>query len=615
MKKIYLLFACILAINSFGQFANNWQVGNGIGINFSGPTPTLTASALTSHPDNSSSISDAAGNLLFYTNGVSVWNKNHIIMPNGNGLIGSYTGGQCALIIPIPCSPNRYVIFHTTLFSNPGYLSYTVVDMSLNAGLGDVVTTQKNISLGTGWTEKLCAYYNPSGNFYWLLTHKWGNDQFVAFKIDATSIATTSVVTSIGSNHTCGTYGGTHDAMGQLTISPDGSTLANALTCQDKYELFQFSLATGVLSNSIAIPGNSGNAWATVFSPNSKKLYTNTIFTGDIFQYDLTSYNASSVVSSKTNVYSTGMGGYNFGYMELAPDGKIYVPRPNTNFFAVIGTPNNSAATSGFNYNGLSLASGTAQWGTSRIAYNIPSTSTTVTPTYSLTVFSNSATCNGASNGSAAVFASPSASYLYTWTPGNYTTSVVNNLSAGIYSVTVSDGGCSSLTTTVSVIQPSPISIFIDPLQICLGNPGALNPMVTGGTPAYTYSWSNGANTLGTVVSPSVTSNFTLSVTDANGCTNSVVTTVTVDICNGINELDKNISSISIYPNPAGESIKIKSKTAYSHVVITNLIGQKIKTVNAIDSSISISDLSQGVYFIEIFDKTKLIGNAKLIKE
>ncbi|MBN8693781.1 MAG: T9SS type A sorting domain-containing protein [Bacteroidetes bacterium] len=614
MKKIVFLLFSLLSIHSFGQFANNWQVGNGIGINFSGSTPSLTASSITGHPDNSSAISDASGNLLFYTTGVNVWNKNHVIMPNGTGLQGSYTGGQCALIVPIPCNPNRYVIFHTTLFSNPGYLSYTVVDMSLNGGLGDVVTTQKNISLGTGWTEKLCAYYNPAGNFYWLLTHKWGNDQFVAFKIDATSIATTSVVTPIGSNHTCGTLGGAHDAMGQLTISPDGSTVANALTCQDKYELFQFNLATGVLSNSIAIPGNTGNAWATAFSPNSKKLYTNTIFTGDIFQYDLTSYNASSVVSSKTNVYSTGVGGYNFGYMELAADGKIYVPRPNTNFFSVIGSPNNSAATSGFNFNGISLGSGTAQWGTSRIAYNIP-TSVTVTPTFSLTVFSNSATCNGSANGSAAVFASPSASYLYTWTPGNYTTSVVNNLSAGIYSVHVSDGACSSLTTTVSVTQPSPISIFIDPLQICLGNPGTLNPMVSGGTPAYTYSWSHGANTLGTVVSPSVTSNFTLYVTDANGCTSNALTTVTVDICNGINEYDKISSGILLYPNPASDIVKIKSKTTYSHVIITNLIGQKIKTVYTNDGLITISDLTQGVYFIEVFDKNKLIGNAKLIKE
>lgn len=182
------------------------------------PTPI---SGQTSNADNSSSISDASGALLFYTDGSTIWNKNNIVMPNGAGLISSATGGQCGLIVPVPSS-NKYVVFSNTEFSSPGQLHYTIVDMSLNSGLGDVVAGQKNISLGTGWTEKLCAYYNSSCNYYWVLMHRWNNNQFVALKVDAGGVTTTSVISGIGSVHNCGTYSGAHDAMGQLTISKDG---------------------------------------------------------------------------------------------------------------------------------------------------------------------------------------------------------------------------------------------------------------------------------------------------------------------------------------------------------------------------------------------------------
>lgn len=316
-EKIFTFFSFDFSFTFFSQRANIWYFGSNAGLNFNTNPPSALTNGQTNCSDNTSSISDVNGNLLFYTDGSSVWNKNHIIMPNGNGLIGSYTGGQCAVIIPVPCNNNRYVIFHCTEFSNPGWLHCTVVDMSLNGGLGDVVSAQKNISLGSGWTEKICAYYNSVGNFYWVLVHQWGNNNFVAFNVSTTGIATQSVVSSVGSAHTCGSYGGAHDAMGQLTISQNGYLVANALTCQDKIELFNFNVLTGVLSNFISIPGNGGYAWGTAFSSNNNKLYVNSIFGQSIYQYDLTNYNFISISSSIYTVVTTGVASYNFGYMEL----------------------------------------------------------------------------------------------------------------------------------------------------------------------------------------------------------------------------------------------------------------------------------------------------------
>jgi hypothetical protein len=611
MKNLSFLFFAIISLNLSAQFANKWEVGNGFGINFNTPTPSIISGAIPSnHADNSSSISDVSGNLLFYTNGINVWDRTHAVMPNGSGLIGNLSAGQCALIIPIPCSSSKYVIFHCTYYSNPGNLSYSVVDMNLNSGFGDVVAGQKNVSLGTGWTEKLCAYYNPSGNFYWLLTHKWNSDQFVAFKIDVANIAVTSVTSSIGTIHNSGTFGGVHDAMGQLTISPDGTKVLNALTSQDKYDLFDFNIVNGVLSNSIAIPGNSGNAWGTAFSPDSKKIYTNGLYFGDIYQYDISTYTPSAIIASKYQVYSTGVGSYNFGYMELGPDGKVYIPRPNTFFISVINAPNQIGSACSYSFSGLSTGTKQAQWGTSRIAYNIP------IPAQPFTISSSvsNITCFGMANGSATVSTTMSGTYTYSWSPGSYSTSIVNNLNPGIYSVSVSDGLCTTVSTLIAVSQPQPVSINITPSQlICNGNSAILNSTVSGGTPAYSYSWSNGSVFSGTSVSPGVQTTYTLSISDANGCMNQAVTTVSVADCTGIQE-NQNAVSVAVYPNPFCDKLEIKTNTGFDEYVITNVLGSIVRRSKQFSDLIDTKDLQQGVYFIRLFEKGKTIGFQKIIK-
>lgn len=527
MKRLLAFFIAFVSLTQLhSQFANNWKIGNGYGLDFTTPTPVVIGSAITGHPDNSSSISDASGNLLFYTTGTNVWNRNNIIMPNGSGLIGSYTGGQCALIIPIPCNAGKYVIFHTTEFSNPGNLSYSVVDMALNAGLGDVVAGQKNVSLGTGWSEKICAYYNAANNCFWVLTHKWMSDQFVAFRVDASSIATTSVVSSIGSIHNCGSFGGAHDSMGQLTISPDGTKVVNALTCQDKFEFFDFNQATGVVSNSISIAGNGGSAWGTAFSPDSKKVYVNSIFGSSVFQYDISTFTSAAILASKTTVYNTGLGGYNFGYMELGPNGKIYMPRPNTNFLSAINSPNLAGTACNFSYSAISTGTATVQWGMSRIAYNIPASF--LSPTFSLTPATSSVTCNNTSNGSATITPSSAGTYTYNWQPGNLSTPVINNLSAGIYTVTVSNA-CGSSSTTVSVLQQPTPTLSIGNATACLGSTVNILANTIGGSPGYTYSWSQGSSTTAQVNITASPTPITCTVTDSQGCKANASATITIN--------------------------------------------------------------------------------------
>ena len=115
-----------------------WHFGNKAGLNFltNPPTPITTSSVNSTNLSlfATSSMADANGNLLFYTNGKNIWNSNNNIMANGTGLISGNTM-QTNISLKKPGSSNLYYIF-TTSHQIPSGLYYNVVDMNLASGLG-----------------------------------------------------------------------------------------------------------------------------------------------------------------------------------------------------------------------------------------------------------------------------------------------------------------------------------------------------------------------------------------------------------------------------------------------------------------------------------------------
>lgn len=603
----FFISLCILAsfLRAGAQHANHWLFGNHASLNFNTTPPTPVSGGQTNNVDNSSAISDANGNLLFYTDGMSVWNSSNSTMPNGTGLVGHMSAGQCAVIVPIPCHASQYVIFHNTEFSNPGYLNYTVVDMSLNNGSGDVVATQKNVSLGSGWTEKICAYYNASANSYWVLVHKWNSNQFVAFNVSASGIATQSVVSSVGSVHNCGSYGSAHDAMGQLTISPDGTKVLNALTCQDKYELFDFNAATGTLSNPISIPGSGGSAWGTAFSPDSKKIYVNTIFGDHIYQYDISSNNQTSILGSAYVVLATTSSGYNYGYMELGPDGKLYIGKPNTSFLAVVNTPNNAGAACSFSPSGLSLGSQSSNWGLSRIAYNIPPGSNA---TLSVTVAPSGSVCAGNT-----VTLSVASSGSYSWNPGGTgSVIVVAPANTTTYNVTGSLVCNTASASAVVNVWPLPNVSVSGKGMICKGE--TENITASG---ASSYSWSTGQSSASISVSPGLTTTYSVTGTSADGCVNQVLYTVSVSLCDGIQDHSVQ-ASVVIYPNPAHDELWLELPSGNAcQIAIVNAYGSLIRSFSNSPGEhlkLDLSAFETGIYFVQVKSSTQTTLH-KFVKE
>ena len=100
MRTKFLFIFLLIAFNLSSQNEfNNWFFGAGNGLNFSTPNPTLVLGSPINQIEGVASISDASGNLLFYTTGLVVYDRTHNIMLNGTGLLGDGSSTQSSIII------------------------------------------------------------------------------------------------------------------------------------------------------------------------------------------------------------------------------------------------------------------------------------------------------------------------------------------------------------------------------------------------------------------------------------------------------------------------------------------------------------------------------------
>lgn len=279
----------------------HWYFGNRAGIDFSSGTALADTSGALITSEGCASISDTAGNLQFYSDGRTVWNRNHQIMPNGNGLLGGANGSstQQALIIPKPLSPNFYYLFTTDEAENSGAngMRYTVIDMNLDGGLGDIDVTQKNVLLFAPCTEKLAAVNHCNDTNVWVLGHEVNNNHFKAYLLTSIGIDTNAVVSAVG--HNMSTNGG---MQGSMRFSPDGRKICFASdSLLRRIELADFENISGVVSNGITLQLGINFKFVICFSPSSERLYVG----NDIYQYDISLNDTTLIQLSQSTIYNS----------------------------------------------------------------------------------------------------------------------------------------------------------------------------------------------------------------------------------------------------------------------------------------------------------------------
>ncbi|SNZ00273.1 T9SS type B sorting domain-containing protein [Flagellimonas pacifica] len=368
-KYICLFLISLFSFALFGQGeTSNWYFGNGAGIKFNndGTVVPLTNGRINTF-EGCASLSDAAGNLLLYTDGIRVYDGNHSLMQNGSGLYGDPSSTQSAIIVQKPQDPNIIYIFTvdtSTFEDDPDLgLNYSVVDLSLNGGNGAVIL--KNVNLLEDCSEKISAVVkNCMDNSIWVVvlgTYSGGVGRFntyYAYEISPTGVNATPVKSTFNDLQVV-------DPRGYLKFSADGKTLASANSSNGLY-IYDFDANTGVVSNQqiLTITAPNKFPYGIEFSPNQQFLYTHTSnnepanqdggHSSSLLQFDLTAtdISASEVEIDRNPIYR--------GALQLGQNGKIYRTIAEsyikgTPYLGVIENPNEKGIAANYKHNAISL--------------------------------------------------------------------------------------------------------------------------------------------------------------------------------------------------------------------------------------------------------------------
>ena len=361
MKKSLLLsvFSLLTLAISAQKEANYWYFGKNAGIEFKGGKPEALENGALSTNEGCTVISDASGKLLFYSDGTTVWNANHDKMPNGVQLKGSSSSTSSGVAIPKPNNPGIYYLFTVAKEAQQDGLCYSVVDMSMENGLGDVLPTAKNIQLDTLVTEKITAVGHRNGNDVWVIAHKWKSDEFLAYLVTENGVSLPAVSTNVGAIH----KGVKLNTQGYLKSNPDGSNLALALEADGVLELFDFDNSTGVVSNPISVTfPKTAYIYGIEFSPNGSLIYVSGAGVGEIYQFNLQLETVEEIQASMLKIGESPDKKW-IGALQLANDGKIYFPIYETEYLGVIHNPNELGTACGYEDNYVHLNGKLAQLG------------------------------------------------------------------------------------------------------------------------------------------------------------------------------------------------------------------------------------------------------------
>jgi gliding motility-associated-like protein len=359
---------------------NNWVFGYGARVNFSGPIPVGSSNAAINSNESTASVSDpSTGQLLFYTDGLKVWDANNDVMPNGSNLLGGFYNSctQGALIVPFPEDNQRFYLFTLEELEaqsvNPladNGLRYSIVDMTLNGGLGDVQVATMNTPLATDLTEKLIVIRSTEIKGFWVIAHKKNANEFLAWKIDACGVSAQPAISTVGSIFAISPFFGATEAWaGAMDASPDGNRIGMPIDWSDRIEFFDFNKTTGVVSNPLTVnvtddsPPEFLRKYGACFSPDGSKFYYTNI--NSVYQLNLDTYTSAAIATSNTLIYSPILEPTNYPcfQIEQAPNNKLYVAIGNAGRLDEISNPNSLGLACGYVSNAVSFSPATCQLG------------------------------------------------------------------------------------------------------------------------------------------------------------------------------------------------------------------------------------------------------------
>lgn len=355
MRYIFILFYSIFCTQvGFAQKQNNTFVTlSHIQIDFNSGQPILNRTFVqgkggaASTGNNSSAVSDANGKLLFYTDGVDVWNKSKELIQGSpiNILTNPTRLPTNAVIIPKALEKNKYLIISYFVDRNSKSLNYAEIDMNANNRMGMI--TRKNVLIDNDISRRLVAIGAADCGGIWLVTNQLSKTNFKSYKFTNEGVEA-PIYSKVDLNLP------TIYEIEDIAVSPNGKYIATSAFNYLYDYLYKFNNQTGKIDpNSISLTNkNKRYSQYKEFSSDSKNLYVNSIQTDlinnreyykynlhrfDVSIFDSTAINKSATVIESINGYKDDIYGTE---MILAPNKKIYTVRDGfkylyaTNFYA-----------------------------------------------------------------------------------------------------------------------------------------------------------------------------------------------------------------------------------------------------------------------------------------
>jgi hypothetical protein len=604
VKNIISIILCISAsINIFAQNESaKWYFGENAALDFMTNPPTVINNSAMHAYDGCSSMADVSGNLLFYTDGIKVWNKQHVIMPNGILAFAGSPNNAYPLIIKQPGNSSLYYIFralpapHVTNWPVPPITSglyYSVVDMSLASGMGSVTVNNMLVYTAPFYlstTGQLHATKHANGVDFWIMIHDYPNNNFRAYLLSSTGLNPAAVVSS----STGLSYQGGSE--GYLKFSPTGQKLCISVSYAG-IELYDFNTNSGLVSNPITLLSNGleQNYLGCEFSSDGTKLYAGHSISGStnskLIQWDLSAGTASAILSSSVHILSPALVPAS---MQLAPNGKIYIATFGSQSLSVINNPNATGNNCNLAVGGQPIAAAINSTLNSYSRSGLPNmiSYATNTPCVTQTVNNPQSICAG---------------NFYAISHHSYST-------AGTYLDTLQNVfACNDIVivNTQLVVNAVPNVTVSSASSICIND--SITITASG---ANTYTW-NSISTGSQFTTPTFTTTgsfiYTVQLqgTGNAGClsTKTVTVNILVQSCDvGIKQKDLQWFSdnITLFPNPTSGNLNIFFSGSVPADIRTfsvfNNLGQLIKKENIelhrTPVDIGTSDLSPGLYQI-----------------
>ena len=582
-KILGILLLCFVAKGLISQGENNnWYFGNGAGISFNTtPSSMLSNGANMASFEGVASISCPNGNLLFYTDGYTIFNKNHVMMGNGNGINGCESSAQNVIIVPQPQTPNIFYVFTVPAgcVINNGF-QYSIVDLSLNSGLGGV--TSKNVLINgiTTQGEKITSTLHGNGIDVWISIENYATNNIEMYLLTSSGLNTTPVVSSIIIPGVAGPgiFLNPVSSLSTLKFSKDGTKFINFIQksvrrgpTTDYYnylEIFDFNKTTGVLTlfDTVLLPyqtsatyPNSYKGSGVEFSADGSKVY----FTynnigyapdlGKLYQVDITTTN----ITASLITIATGPG--DFLYMQRGPDDKIYVNQHSTwDIVGIINNPNISGGGYTYSHFNYSATGKTVRTGFPQLIAGF------ITSPY-LSDYTYVDTCFNQNTSFTLITNVPSDVDSVKWdfddlTTGVNNTSVLQNpfhtfSSPGIYNVELLIYYPCFTDTVVKNILIDSVNVSITGnTPFCAGD----SIMLDAGAGFLSYLWSNGDTTQATTIYTAGT--YSVIAQGVSGCagydTNIVVTQIAGVVVAQSDQGSTSsgvATSINVYTNDQGD--------------------------------------------------------------